>query len=152
MYAENLLVVSGHNGKFEKQLESEIVDLTFATARCRPYPYYPYATHGSVMGFVGNDPLNPVACGGLGHSENGYHNDTCTKLDVARGMWAVENKGVQATLAQPRIYSGMTHNARIHLHNNGQLASCYLCLKAGGYNLVGNLGRLRDTKPLKTSL
>ena len=100
-------MISGHNGHIDTHLVSEVIDLTFKTTRFRPYPYYPYATHGSVLGFVGNDPLTPVACGGLGHSkESGYHNDTCTKLNLKTGTWGMKENDVQATLAQPRIYSG----------------------------------------------
>ena len=55
------------------------------------------------MGFAANDPLNPVACGGLGHSEIGYHNDTCYKLNWASGQWT---ETAVAILAQPRIYTG----------------------------------------------
>ena len=61
------------------------------------------------MGFAANDPLNPVACGGLGHSEIGYHNDTCYKLNWASGQWT---ETAAAILAQPRIYTGRIDEKR----------------------------------------
>ena len=112
------MVTNGHNGNFQKDLPTEIIDLVFPNTECTSFPYYPYGTHGSGLGF--NYALGkPFICGGLGwfwyfilwhfilqhfilgYSENGYHSDDCYTMDLATGEFSK-----YADLYQPRIYSG----------------------------------------------
>ena len=59
------MVTNGHNGNFQKDLPTENIDLVFPSTKCTSFPYYPYGTHGSGLGF--NYALGkPVVCGGLG--------------------------------------------------------------------------------------
>jgi len=96
----NVMVTNGHNGNFQKDLPTEIIDLVFPNTECTSFPYYPYGTHGSGLGF--NYALGkPFICGGLGYSENGYHSDDCYTMDLATGEFSK-----YADLYQPRIYSG----------------------------------------------
>ena len=94
------MVTNGHNGNFEKDLPTEVIDLVFPTTQCQSLPYYPYATHGSAMGYL-KDGDNPSICEGLGYSENGYHEDTCYKIDLKTSKFIQDEP-----LIYPRVYSG----------------------------------------------
>ena len=94
------MVTNGHNGNFEKDLPTEVIDLVFPITQCQSLPYYPYATHGSAMGYL-KDVDNPSICGGLGYSENGNHQDACYKIDLETSKFIEDEP-----LIYPRVYSG----------------------------------------------
>ena len=50
-------------------MPTELIDVAFPKSTCKAYSYYPYATHGSGIGYL-TDNTNPVICGGLGY--NGF--------------------------------------------------------------------------------
>ena len=67
-------------------MSPELIDVAFPKSTCKSYFYYPYATHGSGIGYL-TDNTNPVICGGLGY--NGINGDetmaSCYKLDLMTG-------------------------------------------------------------------
>ena len=77
------LVISGHNGVGQKDLPTELIDVAFPNSTCTSYSYYPYATHGSGIGYL-TDNTNPVICGGLGYNDINVDETmaSCYKLDL----------------------------------------------------------------------
>ena len=91
------VVMSGHNGEFQKNLPTEFVDLAFPKSTCKSYSSAPLATHGSGIGYL-KDRTNPLICGGL----YGYElMSSCYKLDLMTGEYTLDR-----TLFHPRVYSG----------------------------------------------
>ena len=83
----------------------ELIDVAFPKSTCKSYSYYPYATHGSGIGYL-TDNTNPVICGGLGY--NGINGDetmaSCYKLDLMTGEYTFDQH-----LFNARFYSGPRH-------------------------------------------
>ena len=125
------MVTNGHNANFEKDLPTEVIDLVFPITQCQTLPFYPYATHGSAMGFL-KDGENPAVCGGLGYSENGYHQDVCYKIDLETSKFIQDEP-----LIYPRVYSGGSFVANNPIVGEGIFFS-------GGYPLGSNASKTTE--------
>ena len=101
------LVISGHNGEFQKNMPTEFVDVAFPKSSCKSYSYYPYATHGSGIGYL-TDTTNPVICGGLGYNDiNGYETmASCYKFDLITGEYTFDRYMFDARFYSGPLYTG----------------------------------------------
>ena len=89
-------------------MPTEFIDVAFPKSTCKSYSYYPYATHGSAIGYLTNPVTNPVICGGLGYNDiNGYETlGSCYKLDLMTGEYTFDQYLFDARFYSGPLYTG----------------------------------------------